>query len=123
VTTSGRALGLSVVTDTDLSRVEEGVRIIEEEAARLPVGVLPWIAGRLEEAKTRLLPRLLAVQAKDQPRPNRLLAVEEAAPRLGMSQSYLYKHADEFPFTVRQGARLKFSEAGLEDYIRRKSGR
>ncbi len=116
-------VGARPVTDADLSRVDEAVRTIEEEASRLPAGVLPWIFGRLEEAKMRLLPSFLAAQTKEQPRPNRLLSVEEAAPRLGMSLSYLYKHADQLSFTVREGARLKFSEAGLEDYIRRKSGR
>ena len=51
-------VGARPVTDADLSRVDEAVRTIEEEASRLPAGVLPWIFGRLEEAKMRLLPEL-----------------------------------------------------------------
>ena len=102
-------VGARPVTDADLSRVDEAVRTIEEEASRLPAGVLPWIFGRLEEAKMRLLPSFLAAQTKEQPRPNRLLSVEEAAPRLGMSL-VTYKHADQLSFTVREGARLKFSK-------------
>lgn len=45
---------------------------------------------------------------------DRLLTVEEAAARLGLSADWLYRHAKSLPFTRRPARRaLRFSEAGL----------
>ena len=54
---------------------------------------------------------------------DRLLDVEEAARKLGKSKDYLYRHAGKYPFTVRDGRRLRFSEAGIEKFIRQRLGR
>jgi excisionase family DNA binding protein len=51
-----------------------------------------------------------------------LLTVKEAAGRLGMSKSALYKSADSYPFTVRDGRRLRFSSRGIERWITRRTG-
>lgn len=51
----------------------------------------------------------------------RLLGVEEASARLGMSSIALYKKADGFPFTVRQGRRIRFASGGIDTWIRKKS--
>lgn len=48
---------------------------------------------------------------------DRLLGVPEAAVKLGMASSTLYKTADDYPFTVRQGRRLKLSSRGIEKWI------
>lgn len=57
------------------------------------------------------------------PEPDRLLSVAEAAGRLGFSKDHLYRHASRYPFTVRLGSRLRFSERGIERYIRARQGR
>ena len=45
----------------------------------------------------------------------------EAAQRLGTSEDWLYRHAAELPFTKRLSERqLRFSSAGIEQYIRRR---
>lgn len=56
---------------------------------------------------------------------DRLLTVREAAPRLGMSTSTLYREADKYDFTVRQGAsgRPRFSSRGIDRYIQQRQGR
>jgi predicted DNA-binding transcriptional regulator AlpA len=52
------------------------------------------------------------------PAEDRLLPVEDAAARLGVSRDWLYKHARTLPFTVRVGPRqLRFSVAGLERWM------
>lgn len=54
---------------------------------------------------------------------DRLLAVEEAAARLAVTTDWLYRHASTLPFTVRNGGRqVRFSERGIERYIREKQG-
>jgi excisionase family DNA binding protein len=50
---------------------------------------------------------------------DRSLTVKEAADRLGVSPSYLYKHADDYSFSRREGRRLVFSERGLDRYLTR----
>ena len=49
--------------------------------------------------------------------PDRILDVAEAARRLAVSADYVYRHAAEFPFTVRRGRKLGFSERGLADHL------
>lgn len=51
---------------------------------------------------------------------DRLLTVAELASRMGTSTDHIYRHAGEWPFTRRVGARaLRFSEQGLEFWLRK----
>jgi predicted DNA-binding transcriptional regulator AlpA len=64
--------------------------------------------------------QLLALELNRPEPEDRLLAVQEAAPILGVTVDWLYRHADEFRFTVRPGAgQLRFSSIGIQDYLRR----
>jgi predicted DNA-binding transcriptional regulator AlpA len=55
-------------------------------------------------------------QRKDR---DRLLNVSEAAEKLGVKPDWVYRHHKDLPFRVRHGRLLRFSELGIEDYIRR----
>lgn len=46
-----------------------------------------------------------------------LLDVDEAARRLGVSRSWLYRNARRLPFTVRMGVMLRFDPRGLAKYV------
>jgi predicted DNA-binding transcriptional regulator AlpA len=48
---------------------------------------------------------------------DRLIGVAEAAGRLGLSKSKLYKTADEYSFTIRAGRALRFSSHGIDKWI------
>lgn len=84
--------------------------------------LLRAVADELEEgartAQMAWLARGQALTGKD-----RLLTVEEAAQKLGRSKDWLYRHAGRLPFTVRDGRLLRFSEQGIERYIRQRQGR
>lgn len=54
------------------------------------------------------------------PRPDHLLTAQEVAPRLGCSVRYVYAQATAFPFTVRVGNLVRFSEGGLERWLSRR---
>jgi excisionase family DNA binding protein len=54
---------------------------------------------------------------------DRLLNVKEAAEKLCVTKDYLYRNSSKLPFTVRMGGKLRFSEAGIERYIRQRMGR
>jgi predicted DNA-binding transcriptional regulator AlpA len=56
------------------------------------------------------------------PRRDRLLDVEEAAAKLGVTTDWLYRHHKDLPFTVRHGRPLRFSELGIEQYIWKRRG-
>lgn len=89
-------------------------------AAGIAAEKLPELIGEIERAKAVAWSRLAApVPRAAAPEADRLLTIEEAAPKLGLSTSYLYKHSEEFPFTVRVGGRVRFAERGIDDYIRR----
>ena len=95
-----------------------------EEAEKLGVDLpseeIPVALGMLERVRTRLTFRALSASA---PAMDRLLSVAEAAELLGMAADTLYRRSHSFPFTVRDGRRVRFSRVGIERYIRTKQGR
>jgi predicted DNA-binding transcriptional regulator AlpA len=71
---------------------------------------------------TAILPAL-AVQAQtastaEKPMEDRLLQIEEAAAILQQTKDWMYRHANELPFTVREGRCLRFSANAIQKYIR-----
>ena len=58
------------------------------------------------------------------PEEDRLLTVNEAVVKLGMTNDWLYRRAKTLPFTVRPSpGKLRFSLRGIERYIRQRQGR
>lgn len=51
---------------------------------------------------------------------DRLLDADEAAAKLGCAKDWVYRHARTLAFTVRLGGHLRFSEQGIERYIRQR---
>ncbi|MBI4582735.1 MAG: helix-turn-helix domain-containing protein [Planctomycetes bacterium] len=88
-------------------------------AAEVPAEEVPGILVRLAALQTALAANL-AMPASAAP--DRLLDAEEAATMLGASMDYLYRHAKKLPFTVRVGRRLRFSQKGIEKFIRQRQG-
>jgi excisionase family DNA binding protein len=54
---------------------------------------------------------------------DRLLTIDEASSKLQASKDWLYRHGKKLPFAVRVGRHLRFSERGIENYIRQRAGR
>jgi len=54
------------------------------------------------------------------PAGDRWLTAREVAARLGCSPRYVYANADDFPFTRRAGALVRFSATGLEHWLARR---
>ncbi len=86
-----------------------------EAASNTPVQQLPRLLGRLAEATATAQARLLSPGPA--PQADELLGIAEASQRLNVSESYLYRHSSQLPFTVRQGRKLLFSTAGITKYI------
>lgn len=86
---------------------------LDLESSELPVAL-----GELERVRARLTFRALSAAAPS----DVLLTVGEAVKLLGMAEGTLYRRAADYPFTVRDGRRLRFSRAGIERFIRAKQG-
>jgi hypothetical protein len=85
----------------------------------VPAAELPDLIGALESLKARLWARLnaptVAPAAPAPASPDRLLDVNEAAGRLGVTARWMYRKAASLPFTRRPSpGTLRFSERGLE---------
>jgi len=92
----------------------------EKLGADLSSEEIPAALGTLERVRARLTFRALSASA---PAADRLLSVAEAAELLGMAADTLYRRSGSFPFTVRDGRRVRFSRLGIERYIRARQGR
>ena len=104
------------------------IATLEQAIAEVSPREAPRLLGDLERLKVSLLARMLIEQTRGNNQTpegeDRLLAVEEAAEKLGVPNDWLYRHAKKLPFTVRLGPRhLRFSARGIERYIRQRQGR
>jgi hypothetical protein len=92
-----------------------------ERISALPKEVIADLRGQIAKLDTLLLSGLLT---GEQPQPHmdgdRLLDVAEAAAKLGLSRDALYRN--KYSFVVRIGNRRRFSERGIEKFIRNRTG-
>jgi hypothetical protein len=97
---------------------------VAELATSIALEDVPTAVSILAETQARLLARLgvreRAAESEMHPagKPDRLLAVDAAAERLGVTPRWLYSHSGELPFTHRLSRKaLRFSEAGIERFL------
>ena len=62
------------------------------------------------------------IEGHGQQQRDRLLNIDQTAEKLGRKKDWLYRHHRELAFTVRHGKPLRFSELGIEEYIRKRRG-
>jgi hypothetical protein len=84
----------------------------------------PFLCGELEQLKAALWIKMTTGGGKaTHPQPDRLLTAEEVAGRLNVTVGFVYRNARTYPFMVRQGRYVRFSNNGLELYIKRQQGK
>lgn len=89
-----------------------------KSARALASDQLPLFLGELETVRAVAWSRLTTTQAPTtQQSRDELLDVDQAAGRLGISASYLYRNHQRFPFSRRVGRSLRFSALGIDSYI------
>jgi hypothetical protein len=91
-------------------------------ARALAADDLPRFLGELETIRAVAWSRLTAAPAAKQAS-DELIDIEEAARRLGVSSSYLYRNHEQFSFSRRVGRSLRCSSQGLQSYIERTADR
>lgn len=99
-----------------------------EQATDLSPHAVTILLTQLASLQTVLLGRLVTGMPHEARREDvgedRLLLVGEASSMLGMTKDYLYKHADQLPFTVRPAPKqLRFSKLGILKFIRQRQGK
>jgi len=85
---------------------------------------IPALLAHLAGVQVVLLARLVSAGngngavVKAPAEPDKLLTAEEAAPILGVTPRWLYRHARQLPFARRLSRKaLRFSDAGLRRYM------
>lgn len=97
-------------------------RDLRPEVAR---ATLLQLAPLVEALRLQALTAPAGGNGQDQSQANgdRLLDIQATAAKLGTSTDWLYRRAAKLPFTVRLGSRLRFSERGIERWLRQRQGR
>ena len=111
---------------TGIGRTEL-IAALEEAVSQAQPYDYPVLLGELERIRVRLWTNMMQAHCRTSPiaetAQDRLLTIDQASKKLGLSKDYLYRHADQLPFTVRPGLRqLRFSLLGIERYIEHKRG-
>jgi predicted DNA-binding transcriptional regulator AlpA len=92
-----------------------------ESFKSIPRESISSILIELAAIQNALAARLLEC-ADDVPTNNsdKLLEVKEAAEKLSVTEDWLYRKGNKLPFVVHMGRNLRFSEQGIEKYIRQR---
>jgi predicted DNA-binding transcriptional regulator AlpA len=85
-------------------------------ARTLAADELPRFLGELETIRAVAWSRLMAAPAAKQAS-DELITIEEAARRLGVSCSFLYRNHGQYAFSRRVGRSLRFSSQGIQSHI------
>lgn len=98
--------------------VEDPKRIDELEEQKIP-----FLMTQLATVQTNLACRMIrSISSSQKSGEDRILTLDEAAERLNVSRSWLYRRSKRLPFVVRTGRKVGFSERGLQEFIRKKTG-
>jgi predicted DNA-binding transcriptional regulator AlpA len=85
-------------------------------ALTLAADELPRFLGELETIRATAWSRLMAAPAAKQAS-DELIDIKEAARRLGVSRSFLYRNHSQYAFSRREGRSLRFSSHGIQSHI------
>ena len=97
--------------------VEDPKRIDELEEQKIPL-----LMTQLATVQTNLTCRMIRSISSSHTGEDRILTLNKAAERLNVSRSWMYRRSKRLPFVVRTGRKVGFSERGLQEFIRKKTG-
>jgi hypothetical protein len=76
------------------------------------------LCGELERLKASLwLKMTIGTPSQAGAAQDQLLTAEDVATRLKVTKAFVYKNAAQYPFTVREGRYVRFSQQGLSRYL------
>jgi excisionase family DNA binding protein len=99
--------------------VEDPTRV-----ATVPPGRIPALLSQLSALQGAMAARLISADRDETvSSEDTLLTVDQAAERLGVSTDWLFRRSRTLPFVVRLGRHLRFSNHGIDRYLRSRTGR
>jgi predicted DNA-binding transcriptional regulator AlpA len=120
--TSRPRMALLALDGTVTTRIDsslEAIGRLEGAVAEFPRECLPALLGRLEKLKALVWVRLY-VEPRNSDVEEHLLTADEAAARLQVPKTHLYRK--RYPFTVRLSpGRVRFSSSGINRFIQRRA--
>jgi excisionase family DNA binding protein len=107
-----------------LSDLSDALSVLPHVARKVDPEDLPRLRSLLAEADSIALYRLVTHETTRAVRndADQNLSIDEAAKRLGMSKSWVYKRRKSLPFAYKLGSRIVFSAHGLERWIEHRQG-
>ena len=95
-----------------------------EVLAKIPREQIPALLLEIASLQGALAASLLngAETAGAQGNGDKLLEVKEAAAKLSVTEDWLYRKGSKLPFVVRMGRNIRFSEQGINRFIRQRTG-
>ena len=93
--------------------------------AVVPTERIPALLSQLSALQSVMAARLVSATDLDESATTQdtLLTVAQAAERLGVSKDWLFRRSRTLPFVVRLGRHLRFSNRGIDRYLRNRTGR
>jgi len=93
--------------------------------AAVPTERIPALLSQLSALQSVMAARLVSATDLDESvtTQDTLLTVAQAAERLGVSKDWLFRRSRTLPFVVRLGRHLRFSNRGIDRYLRNRTGR
>lgn len=87
--------------------------------AEAPREQLPSLLREVNLLQASILSRMMTESSSPMaPGPDELLGIDDAARRLGVTKTWLYRNAKDLSFARRIGARtLRFSARGVDHYV------
>ena len=94
------------------------------KVASVPPGRIPALLSQLSALQGAMAARLISADRDETlSAEDTLLTVDQAAERLGVSTDWLFRRSRTLPFVVRLGRHLRFSNRGIDRYLRNRTGR
>ena len=92
--------------------------------ATVPPSRIPALLSQLSALQSAMAARLVSAEREETvSSEDALLTVDQAAERLGVSKDWLFRRSRTLPFVVRLGRHLRFSNRGIDRYLRSRTGR
>ena len=117
--------GTAMAVEPGAERIDLAT-LVEDPArvATVPPGRIPALLSQLSALQGAMAARLISAD-RDEPvsSEDTLLTVDQAAERLGVSTDWLFRRSRTLPFVVRLGRHLRFSNRGIDRYLRNRTGR
>jgi len=118
---AGTAVAVEHIAEpVDLAALVEDPALV----ATVPPGRIPALLSQLSALQGAMAARLISAD-RDEPvsSEDTLLTVDQAAERLGVSTDWLFRRSRTLPLVVRLGRHLRFSNRGIDRYLRNRTGR